>query len=432
MRDEDRPLSACAAARAIAEGTLRSEALVSECLARIAAREPVLHAWAHVDPGLALKNARACDLHPYAGLLRGIPVGVKDVLDTHDMPTAHGSVLYEGQRPARDSECVAALRRAGAVILGKTSTTEFASPIAAGVRNPHDLTRTAGVSSSGSAAAVADGMVPLALGTQTGGSVIRPASYCGVFGYKASIDGLPRGGIRHFRPSLDAVGLFARTLPDIALLRAGMLGHSSVTATAWSQSRAPRLGFCRGPEWHLAEPATRQALEHAAGRLRSAGADTRNVELPAPFEHALEAFGVIVLRETAVTMTPEFRDHLNALNPWLRSVAANAQAVSDARYRHALAVAQECRVQLARIFRDVDALITPAAAGEAPQDLFGAADPAFGPLWTLMHGPSISIPACRGPHGMPVGMQVVAAVGADDRLLAVADWIVAALRPPGT
>jgi Asp-tRNA(Asn)/Glu-tRNA(Gln) amidotransferase A subunit family amidase len=257
--------------------------------------------------------------------------------------------------------------------------------------------------------------------------VIRPASYCGIFGYKASIDGLPRGGIRHLRRSLDAIGLFARALPDIALLRAGMLGRSRVPPLAWPKSRPPRLGFCRTGEWPLARPETQRALALAVQELRVRGAIMQEIDLPWPFDQALEAFSVIVTRETSVTMRNELAQHLGALNPWLRGVAAKAATISEARYADALAVAAECRARLRVIFRSVDAIVTPAASGEAPQDRFGMADPAFTPLWTMMHGPAISIPAFTGPHGLPIGLQVVGPVDEDDRTLGVAGWLVAAL-----
>ena len=235
--------------RRIDRGDLTASTLVAACLARIAARDPLIGAWAHVAADAARERAAALDRDARRGLLHGIPVGIKDVLDTFDMPTAHGSTLYRGDVPARDAGLRRGAARAGAVIVGKTTTTEFASPIAVGVRNPRDLTRTAGVSSSGSAAAVADGHVPVALGTQTGGSVIRPASYCGIVGYKADIDAFDRGGIRHVRPSLDALGVFARTLADVALVRAS------------ARCRRARHVRARGPS---PAPAARRASRCAA------------------------------------------------------------------------------------------------------------------------------------------------------------------------
>ena len=407
-------LTASAAIRA----GLTSEELVADCLQRIAARDGDIRAWAHVDPEHALAQARALDRMPRKGPLHGIPIGIKDVLDTADLPTGHGSTIYKGEISGRDANCVATLRRAGAVILGKTATTELASPIPIGVRNPLDFTRTPGVSSSGSAAAVADFMVPLALGTQTGGSVIRPATYCGIYGYKASLNGMDRGGIRHMRPSLDTLGVMARSLEDIALLR----------GSALFQDRPPRLGLCRTFEWPLAKPETHEALLSAAEKLRTAGAQVTEVVLPELFASALETFKVIVLRESALAYEREFRDHLHTMNDWLKDVAAKAVSVTNESYEKALVHAAECRAHLSQVFRNIDALITPATAGEASQKLTGLEDQTFCPLWTMMHGPCVTLPAFRGPNEMPMGLQVVGPVGGDDRLLAVAAWIEAAIH----
>ena len=391
-----------------------TEARVAECLERIQAREPEIRAWAYVDREHALAQARALDRTPPRGPLHGVPIGIKDVLDTHDMPTEYGSSVYKGFRPKEDSNIVAALRRAGAVIVGKTRTTEFASPIPVGVRNPLDFTRTPGVSSSGSAAAVADGMIPIALGTQTGGSVIRPAAYCGIYGYKASLDTLDRGGIRHLRPTLDTLGVLARSLDDIALVQGSEIRPLD---------RKPRVGFCRTHEWPLAKPEMQQAVLQAADKL---GAE--EVELPALFADALESFRVIVLRESAMAYATEFRDHLDTMNDWLRNVAAEAATITDAQYARALDHATRCRAYLADIFRTFDTLITPATAGEASQKLTGLEDQTFCPLWTLMHGPCATIPAFKGPNGMPMGLQIVGAVNTDAHLVAVARWIDSALN----
>jgi Asp-tRNA(Asn)/Glu-tRNA(Gln) amidotransferase A subunit family amidase len=392
---------------------LSSEQLVADCLERIKARDGDIRAWAYIDPEHALAQARSLDRMPRKGPLHGIPVGIKDVLDTGDMPTQHGSAVYRNHRPAKDCACVAALRRAGAVILGKTATTEFASPIPIGVRNPRDFTRTPGVSSSGSAAAVADFMVPLALGTQTGGSVIRPATYCGIYGYKGSIEAMDRGGIRHVRPSLDTVGLLARSLEDISL----------VCGKIAALQHRPRIGFCRTHEWPLAKPETQAAVLGAAQKLGAT-----EIELPALFATALESFRVIVLRESARAYEREFRDHGDTMNDWLQDVAAKAAAVTDESYEKALLHAAECRAHLARVFREVDALITPATAGEASQKLTGLEDQTFCPLWTMMHGPCVTIPAFKGPNDMPMGLQVVGPAGGDERLLAVSAWIDSALK----
>jgi len=421
-------LGASDAAAKIAAGEITSEALVADCLARIGARDPDIGAWTYVDPDHAIAQARLLDRTPRLGPLHGIPVGVKDVLDTRDMPTGHGSVIYKGSRPSADSACVARLRRAGAVILGKTTTTEFASPWAVGVRNPHDLTRTPGVSSSGSAAAVADFMVPLALGTQTGGSIIRPATYCGIYGFKATIDGLDRGGIRHVRPSLDTLGLFARSLSDIALMRRAIVGEEQGTA-AWPEGNRPRLGLCRTNQWSLASTETQQAIETANERLRGAGAEVVEIALPQVFERALDSFRVISRWEGAAALEREMREHLDTMNPWLRGNAERLPSISRERYEAAKSHAAECRAQLASIFTGVNALITPAAAGEASRNLTGLEDQTFCQLWTMMHGPCLTIPVFTGPDRLPMGLQIVGPVGGDERLIGIAAWIIGAMAP---
>ena len=423
-------LFATEASTRIASGELRAQDLVADCLARIRARDPRIGAWVSIDEAHALEQARTLDRElERAGprsALHGIPVGIKDVLDTCDFPTAHGSSIYKGDRPARDSACVTALRRAGAVILGKTATTEFASPWPIGVRNPHDLTRTPGVSSSGSAAAVADFMVPLAIGTQTGGSIIRPATYFGIYGIKASLDGLDRGGIRHLRPSLDTLGLFARSLDDLALMRSAMTGTGNDTRAA---TAPPRIGVCRTADWLRARKETKRAFGIAEVRLLDAGAELLAIELPRCFDAAMETFTVITAWEGALALERELRDHAATMNPWLREFAAKIATLDSARYEAAKHHAAECRAQLAPVFAQVDVLITPASAGEASQNLTGLEDQSFCPLWTMMHGPALTLPAFTGPHAMPMGLQVVGPVGSDARLIELAGWIDRALSP---
>jgi len=272
-------LTASKAAEKLASGEITSEALVRDCLARIEAREDVVNAWAFLDPDLALEQARARDAEPRRGPLHGVPIGVKDIFDTADMPTAHGFPPYEGKSWGVDSACVAAFRKAGMVILGKTVTTEFACPQPLRTTNPHDPTRTPGVSSSGSAAAVADFMTPLANGTQTGGSVIGPSANCGVYGYKASLDRLDRGGFRHCKKSIDTLGLMGRCMDDLLLARAASVGGEAVRPS----SGAPRIALLRTPWWDQAEPCMQKAVEDSAAMLRDAGATVTEIDLPALF-----------------------------------------------------------------------------------------------------------------------------------------------------
>src|SRR5438874_2331085 len=273
-------LSAIEIAQGIAAGAFTAEAVVRDCLARVEAREPIVQAWATVDPEHALGQARELDRGPSRGALHGVPIGVKDVIDTADLPTEMGSPIYQGHRPACDAACVALVRRAGAVILGKTVTAEFAGMFPGPTTNPLNPAHTPGGSSSGSGAAVADFMVPAAFGTQTGGSVLRPAAYCGVVGYKPTFNLFNRAGIKFAAETLDTIGLLARTIDDVELLTAVLVGKQPAQRTIESP---PRLGLCRTPLWHTAQPETMQAIEDSASRLATVGASVCEIELPEEF-----------------------------------------------------------------------------------------------------------------------------------------------------
>jgi Asp-tRNA(Asn)/Glu-tRNA(Gln) amidotransferase A subunit family amidase len=417
-------LTASEAAAKLRDGSATSVELVEHCLARITAREPDVHAWAFVDRELALRQARARDRETPRGPLHGVPVGIKDIFDTCDMPTAYGSQVYQDYRPVNDTAVVAVLRLAGAVILGKCVTTEFASPVPIGTRNPHDPARSPGVSSSGSAAAVADFMVPLAIGSQTGGSTILPAAFCGVVGYKASLTGIDRGGIRHLRPTIDTMGLFARSIEDIALLRSVLV--ASAPARREHTGRV-RIGVCRTMRWDEAQHETKHAVEAAARTLAAAGADIVNAELPAVFAGIEETFNVIVQVEGLRAMAWEAEHHLATMNHWLRQTLGAANPPGEAEYDKAQAHSLACQRALAEIFERCDAIITPSTCGEAVTDLVSVSNSAFNRVWTLMRGPCLTIPAFTGPNGMPVGLQIVGPAGDDDRTIALADWIAARL-----
>ena len=420
-RPPDAP-GAAEAARAIAEGRTTSEAVVAACLARIAEREETVKAWAFLDPDLALAQARACDAATKpTGPLHGVPVGIKDIFDTADMPTEMGSPIYAGHRPAADAATVAILRAAGAVILGKTVTAEFAGTHPGATTNPHDPARTPGGSSQGSAAGVADCMVPVALGTQTGGSVLRPSSFCGILGFKPSFGTFNRAGIKFAAESLDTIGLHARNLEDVVLLRDVLTGRNPDGIAPLEKS--PRIGVCRTPLWHLAEPETVAAVEDAAEAIRRAGAAVQEVELPPAFEALSDARRAINDYERARAMAHEWRTDRERLSPAMQQTVAHGFAVPDADYRAALALTEECRHRLDGLFEDRDALLAPAVNGEAPLGLDYAGDPAFQALWTMLHVPAITLPTHRGPNGMPVGIQLVALRGKDDLLLSVAEWV---------
>lgn len=415
--DDLAALTASVAAKRLAAGEITSEALVSDCLDRIKAHDDTLGAWTFINTDYALEQARSRDAaDTVLGPLHGVPVGVKDVLDTSDMPTEYGSEIYAGHRPDTDSHCVAALRAAGAVILGKTTTTQFASPLPVGVRNPHDTDRTPGVSSSGSAAAVADFMVPLSNGTQTGGSVILPAAFCGVVGYKASLDGLDRTGIQALKKSLDTLGYFARSVDDIALV------YGAVTRQFVPEDVArPRIGVCRTPMWPEAEDYAQAALETSAAALSAAGYDVTDVDLPPELTSIEQPFRVISNYEGKAALADDFRDHMDKMNPWMRETGESNWSEND--YAEALAMADAARAALARLYDDFPVLLTPSTAGEAPADLVSPTMSSFNRMWTLMHGPTMTLPVAKGPNDMPVGVQLAARVGDDASLIAHATGI---------
>jgi Asp-tRNA(Asn)/Glu-tRNA(Gln) amidotransferase A subunit family amidase len=418
-------LSATDMAERLNQGATNSVALVEACLARVEAREPELKAWAHIDRDLALAQAHARDAEPRRSPLHGVPIGIKDILDTYDMPTAYGSQAYNSHRPTADSGVVALARRAGLVILGKCTTTEFATPIPVGVRNPLNPTRSPGVSSSGSAAAVADYMSPLSIASQTGGSTILPASFCGIVGFKASLTRIDRGGIRHFRPSLDSIGLMARQISDIALLNAILTDHTPVTVP--ESVKGLRVQICRTSSLHHAQPETAEALMNTASSLRGAGAEVQEAELPSCFANIDDTFQTIATFESARGMAADLEAHLQTMNWWLKDMARSAATIDTAAYEKAQLHAIECKAALWQVFDDCDCIITPSACGEATSDLTGVTNSAFNRIWTLMHVPCVSVPSYAGPAGMPVGIQVIGAPATDGRTIALAEAIARAL-----
>ena len=420
-------LSATQAAAAIAAGDLDSTTLVQACLDRIAERDGIVGAWQLVDPEAALRAARERDATATTGPLHGVPVGIKDLIDTADLPTRYGSDIYGGHRPATDAACVARLRAAGAVVLGKTVTTEFAAFSPGRTANPLDPARTPGGSSSGSAAAVADRMVPIALGTQTAASIVRPASFCGVFGMKPTFGLVDRSGVKPLSPSLDTVGWFARTPDDLALVRrvlAGALGAGTPTAPLPAR---PRIGFVRTPQWPQADTSTQERLEQAAQQL-TIDADVREISLPGPFDGLVEAQEVIMEREAALALAAEWRDHREGLSDRLQEMLARGRAVPEAVYEQAQQLASHCRGRLDDVFAGVDVLLAPSAAGEAPLGLDRTGNPVFARMWTLLGIPAVSVPGLVGPAGMPLGVQVLAPSGDDQRAVDAAAWLAARLR----
>jgi Asp-tRNA(Asn)/Glu-tRNA(Gln) amidotransferase A subunit family amidase len=418
------PLSAREAAEQLAQRSLRAEDLVRDCLERIDARESEVKAWTHVARDAALTRARALDQGAHQGLLHGLPIGVKDLIATADMPTSYGSPIYAGHQPALDAACVALAREAGAVVMGKTVTTEFATFQPNQTRNPHNLGHTPGGSSSGSAAAVADGMVPLALGTQTAGSLMRPAAYCGIVSFKPSFGGINRAGVKPLSDTLDTVGTMARTVPDVALFAAALTGRKAWLVRPLSEhvSRPLRVGLCHTYEWPQALPETQAAMQHAA-RAIQARADMvlREVRLPVAFEPLAQAQTHIQLAEQAQSFAFERLNHWAQLSPRLQGIVQAGMAVTPEQYDQAQALVARCRAQLADVFQDVDVLIAPSAAGAAPAGLDSTGDPLFCRIWTVLHTPTVNLPAGWAPNGLPVGLQVVGPVGSDAFTLAAAN-----------
>jgi len=425
-RVENSSLSASEAARRIERGELTSEALVAACLERISSRDEELRAWAFVDREHALAQARAADRGPRRGPLHGVPVGIKDVIDTAELPTEYNSPIYRGHRPKADAACVMALKRAGAVILGKTATTEFANNHPAATRNPHNPSHTPGGSSSGSAAAVADFMVPLALGTQTGGSIIRPAAYCGVAAMKPSFGSVNRAGLKMVAESLDTIGPFARSVEDLALALEALSGRA---VPDWNSFPGkPRVGLCRTPRWALGDSASQKNLESAAEHLARAGAEVRAYNMFPESESLFDRHKVIMGFETARALAWEYATHPEKVSASLKPRLDEGWKVTRAAYDSMRGLAERCRRALAQDLRELDFLLTLSAAGEAPASLASTGDPVFNRAWTLLGVPCITLPCGRGPAGLPLGVQLVGAFDGDGALLGWARWAEKALR----
>lgn len=417
-------LSAAEAARRIESGELSAEKLAAACLERIALREPAVHAWAYVDREQVLAEARALDSMPRRSRLHGVPAGLKDIIDTADMPTGYGSPIYKGHRPRADAACAALLRRAGCLVLGKTVTTEFANNHPSPTLNPYDPAHTPGGSSSGSAAAVADGMVPLALGTQTGGSVIRPAAYCGAFAAKPSFGSINRQGTKFVAESLDTIGVFSRCVEDLALALEVLSGRPVPDFASFSK---PRIGLCRTPRWRDADGATQANLEEAARRLSQAGAALSDFELPPGTDQLFDRHKIIMGYESARALAWEYENHPGKISATLKPRLDEGWRVTRAEYDGLRETARLCRRALAERMREVDFLLTPSAPGEAPRSLASTGDPVFNRAWTLFGVPCVTVPYGKGKHGLPLGVQLVGAFDGDSELLGWAHWAAGAL-----
>ena len=408
-------IGAAEAVARLSRRELSAEELVRQCLARIAAREPEVQAWEVLDAEGALAEARRIDALRDRPRLCGLPVGIKDLIDTAELPTGYGTPIHRGHRPARDAECVRRLRDAGAIVLGKTVTTEFAVYSPGKTRNPRDPSRTPGGSSSGSAAAVADGMVPVALGSQTAGSVVRPAAFCGTIGFKPTWGIVPLEGVHPLAPSLDTLGFFVQSIEDVPLVLSVLSGAEEEPI----RTAKPKLGFCRTEAWPRATAETQKAVEGAASRLGA-----REIELGPAFDGLIDAQIAIMGAEAARVLEGEPEERLSAK---LRAFLSDGAKVTPERLRAARDQAERCRRALDEELTSVDALLTPATPGEAPQGLDATGDPIFCRLWTLLGTPCFSLPVLEGPAGLPLGLQIVGARGRDADLISAAAWI---LRQP--
>ena len=434
-------LTAIEAAAQIAGGDMSAEDYIGACLERIEAVDDKVHAFVHLDPEDALTQARALDERRRNGQpigpLHGVPVAIKDIFDTADYKTECGSPLLKGRQPMRDCTAVARLRAAGAVIIGKTVTTEFAYFHAGPTRNPHDLERTPGGSSSGSAAAVAAGMVPIAIGSQTNGSVIRPAAFCGVYGCKPTHGTISRHGALILSKALDHVGMFARSLADTALILEVLAGYDPedgdtrpvaapnfLERVAEDPPMPPRLAFVRTPVWDKADTDTRAAFENLVKRL---GDSASAIDLGQSYAAAWDDQRVIMAADMAYNLNTVVERGGEASSKTLRDFLAEGCQVSAVRYLAARAGARRYEAGFAEIFKEYDAIITPATTGVAPKGT-ATGSPVFCSLWSLTGLPALSLPLLSGEGGLPLGVQLVGERGDDARLLRTANWLVMKLN----
>ena len=438
-------LSASDATRLIRNGIISSEQFVEACLERVREADAGVQAWTFLDPDHALAQARAADTYRLSGQptgpLHGVPVGIKDIFDTADMPTENGSVLFAGRTPSRDSTAVSQLRAAGAVIMGKTVTTEFAFLTPGKTRNPHDSEHTPGGSSSGSAAAVAAGMVPLGLGSQTNGSTIRPAAFCGVVGFKPTHGLISRHGVLTLSRTLDHVGLFARTIEDVALLAGEIAGYDErdpdtrpraripfVETAAEEPPLPPMFAFVKTPYWARAEDEMKEGFAELIEQL---GDRVEEIELFPSAAEAWQWHRTIMAAEMAASLEVERQKGRDRLSEALRAQLERGREVRAVDYQRACGRIRPIHESFLELFEQrYDAILTPAAPGVAPKGLASTGDPSFCTLWTLCGMPAVSLPLLQGANGLPLGVQLVGPRDGDARLLRTARWLAARVATP--
>ncbi len=443
-------LSATDARALIETGLLTSCELVEACFARIDELEPTIGAWAHLDRDVALQQARDADKFRKSGLpigaLHGLPIGIKDIIDTADYPTERGTVLHQGRQPEADATLVSLLKEAGAIILGKTVSTELAVYAPGKTRNPHNPDHTPGGSSSGSAAAVACAMAPLSVGTQTNGSIIRPAAYCGVYAYKPSFGRISRHGVLQQSPPLDTIGVFARDLADLALI-ADVLMRFDDRDQAMSPIAPPRIesvmaqevpldphfAFIRTPVWEQVDQATKDGLRELIEIANETADEAQQktieiVDMPASFANLHEDHRKVMEADLARSFADEYQRGKAQLSDVLREMIERGQQVSEDDYHQALAQMDGYYAFLDEVFEDYDAILTPATPGPAPAGIDATGSPVMNTIWTFCGTPVINLPILQSPDGLPMGVQIVGARNDDARLFRSARWLLELLQ----
>jgi Asp-tRNA(Asn)/Glu-tRNA(Gln) amidotransferase A subunit family amidase len=439
-------LSALDARALIEKGLLTSCELVEACLARIDELEPTIGAWAHLDREVALQQARDADEFRKSGLpigaLHGLPVGIKDIIDTADYPTERGTVLHQGRQPEADATLVSLLKEAGAIILGKTVSTELAVYAPGKTRNPHNPDHTPGGSSSGSAAAVSAAMVPLSVGTQTNGSVIRPAAYCGVYGYKPSFGRISRHGVLEQSPPLDTIGVFARDLADLALIADVLMRFDAqdeamtpiappCVASIMAQEVPvdPHFAFMRTPVWEQIDQVSKDGLRELIEFTNEVQPKTIDiVDMPASFADLHEDHRKVMEGDLARSFADEYQRGKAQLSEVLREMIERGQQVSDAEYQESVARMQDYNAFLGEVFEDYDAILTPATPGVAPAGIDATGSPVMNTIWTFCGTPAINLPILQSADGLPMGVQIVGEKNDDARLFRSTRWLLDRLQ----
>ena len=439
-------LGACEAREALIEGLISSQELVQACFARIDEFEPSIAAWTHLDKETAMQQALQADQYRSRGLalgaLHGLPVGIKDIIDTRDYATENGTVLHHGRKPEKDATLVSLLKEAGAIILGKTVTTELAVFAPGKTRNPHNTEHTPGGSSSGSAAAVASAMVPLAIGTQTNGSVIRPASYCGVYGFKPSFARISRHGVLQQSPPLDTIGMFARSLEDLALIADVLMRFDAQDEVMIPQAPPcissvmaepvpadPIFAFVRTPAWKQVEQVTKDGFREL---IEAANANNRKtidiVDLPTGFEDIYEHHRTIMEADLAKSFATEYNRGKAEMSAGLCEMIERGHKVTDSQYDASMTMIESYGDALNEVFESYDAILTPATLGPAPAGLEATGNPVMNTIWTFCGTPAINLPLLQSPEGLPLGVQLVGEKGDDARLFRSSRWLLSLLN----